>query len=311
MSPSDQTAGVEGAEWGTIDDNYFAKRLTLLMKTEKFNKGTTSHSLPYVAQCANCLVLPALISDVRSRLDELGSSGVMDPFDHIYQLIYLLTMRTFVATEIANSRQLLDKTLRLFESIEESTTPYQIIFPWLPSPSLFKRFIAGTRMYMIFNKIINKRKTQKSREDDALQVLIDQGDDTHRILWFVVGVLFAGQLNMGINAATTLCYMAANPSWIVRAKNEIWATVEKYTPGDVNSSLTDRLAKVPLEGWENGFPTIELCLRESIRLQLPGTAFRKNVSGKEIRINDKEVIPPGSFAVRLPIFFLRSDGRAN
>jgi len=72
--------------------------------------------------------------------------------------------------------------------------------------------------------------------------------------------------------------------------------VEKYAPGD-KSSLPDRLAKVPLEGWENGFPTVDICLKESIRLQLSGAAFRRNVAGKEIRINDKEVIPPGAFVV--------------
>jgi len=155
-------------------------------------------------------------------------------------------------------------------------------------------------MYMIFQKIIIKRKSQRSREDDALQFLIDQGDDTERILWFIVGVLFARQLNSGVNAASTLCYMIANPRWIAQARNDIAATVEKYTPGD-KDSLPDRLAKIPLEGWENDFPTVEMCLKESIRLQMPGTAFRRNVSKKEISINDKDVIPPGAFVVRLSI----------
>jgi len=149
---------------------------------------------------------------------------------------------------------------------------------------------------MIFQGIVNRRKQQGLREDDALQYLIDQGDDTQRILWFVIGALFAGQLNSGINAGTTLCYMAANPKWVAQARGEIWAAMEKYTPGD-QASVPERLAKVPLEGWETEFPTVEVCLKESIRLQLSGSAFRRNVSGKEIRINDKEVIPPDAFVV--------------
>ena len=315
MSPTFQTAGGESAEFGNMDDSYFTKRITALLKREQFVKGRINGILSVWLRKLIIfpLALPTLISDVRSRLDELGSSGLMDPSEDIYKIVYLLTMRALGATEIANSRPLLDRTLHLFESIEESTTPYQIIFPWLPSPALFKRYIAGTQMYMIFQKIVNRRKMQGCREDDALQFLIDQGDDTQRILWFVIAVLFAGQLNSGINAATVLCYMASNPTWIAQARNEIWATVEKYTPGDKGSVL-DRLTKVPLEGWENDFPTVEVCLRESIRLQLPGTAFRRNVSGKEIRINDKEVIPPHAFVVWLsyPILsMLHSNGRAS
>jgi len=75
------------------------------------------------------IALPILISDVRSRLDELGSSGLIDPFEDIYNIVYLFTMRALGANEIANSRPLLDRTLHLFESIAESTTSYQIIFP--------------------------------------------------------------------------------------------------------------------------------------------------------------------------------------
>jgi sterol 14-demethylase len=101
--------------------------------------------------------------------------------------------------------------------------------------------------------------------------------------------------------------MAANRRWVAQARSEIWATVEKYTPGD-KASVPERLAKVPLEGWENDFPTVEVCLRESIRLQLAGSAFRRNISGKEIRINDNEVIPPDAFVVWLSM--LHSHHRA-
>jgi hypothetical protein len=47
---------------------------------------------------------------------------------------------------------------------------------------------------------------------------------------------------------------------------------------------------------------IDLSLRESIRFQLVGTAFRRNISGQDIPIGD-EIIPNGAFVVRL----IRSD----
>jgi sterol 14-demethylase len=48
--------------------------------------------------------------------------------------------------------------------------------------------------------------------------------------------------------------------------------------------------------WENEFPIIDLCLRDSIRLQAHGCGFRRNTSSKDITIGD-EVIPPGGFLV--------------
>lgn len=276
QSPSAEFDDMNTQEQNRVD-HYFSKRITAMLKREQFMKA-----------------LPTLTSDVRIRLGEVGSEGLMDPFVNIYEIVYLLTMRAVGATEIAKSRPMLDKTLRLFEMIEKTSTSYQIMFPWLPSPAMFNRFRGGSQMYMIFRNIVDARRKEGRREDDALQFLMDQGDDVTRIIGFVVGALFAGQLNSGINAASTLCYLAANPKWIGEIRKEISATVEQHTQGEKGSML-DRLAKVPLEGWENDFPTVEICLRESIRLQLPGTAFRKNSSGKSIKINEKEVVPPNAF----------------
>jgi sterol 14-demethylase len=94
----------------------------------------------------------------------------------------VLTQRAVGATEIARDRELLDTTLHLFEAIESTAKPYQVMFPWLPTPALLKRFWSGTRMYMIFSKIVNDRRKHGRREDDALQFLIDKGDDVQRII---------------------------------------------------------------------------------------------------------------------------------
>lgn len=39
---------------------------------------------------------------------------------------------------------------------------------------------------------------------------------------------------------------------------------------------------------------MDLCLRDSIRLQALGTAFRRNISGRDVVVGD-EVIPNGAF----------------
>ncbi len=65
------------------------------------------------------------------------------------------------------------------------------------------------------------------------------------------------------------------------------------SPGDV-------LAGLSLEEWEAEFPLVDLCLRESIRLQTVGTVFRKNLSGADVAIGTSgETVPRDAFAVYL------------
>ncbi|KAI3391020.1 hypothetical protein diail_8115 [Diaporthe ilicicola] len=62
------------------------------------------------------------------------------------------------------------------------------------------------------------------------------------------------------------------------------------TAGDVLASLT-------LQEWESEFPIIGNCLRETLRLCLPGTVFRRNASGADVPIGDSgEVIPKCAYA---------------
>jgi len=270
-------AETERTETSTSFSTYFSRRIVAMLSGENLAKA-----------------IPTLVTDVRGGYDELGESGMMDPFVNLYEMVFMLTQRTVGANEIANSRPLMSKTMGLFQMIEKTSTSYQIIFPWLPSPAMFKRVWGGSQLYFIFNRIINARKKEGRREADGLQFLMDQSDDLKRIIGFVVGALFAGQLNTGITTAAVVCYLAVNPKWIGEIRREIAAVVEKNTPGD-SSPLPERLAKIPLEGWEKGFPTIDNCIRETIRLQLPGTGFRRSISKNAVRINEKEEIPPGSF----------------
>jgi cytochrome P450 len=46
--------------------------------------------------------------------------------------------------------------------------------------------------------------------------------------------------------------------------------------------------------WETEFPLIELCLKDSIRLQIVGTSMRRNVSGHTIKLGDT-LVPDGAF----------------
>jgi len=267
---------------GKDDDlnNHFSRRLTYLLKNEQFRRK-----------------LPTLLSDVHEAMDAIKDdpSGVTNPFESLYRLIFRLTIRLVGADEIANDPKVLEETLRLFELIDNSATATSVMFPKFPSPAVLKRTYAGTRLYFLIENIIKKRAASDEKHDDPLQYLLDQGDRTFKIVEFIVGALFAGLLNSGINAAWTMCYLATSPEWLAKTQEEVRTVAAKYAR-DPNAPLRHQLDDVPLEAWEAEFPCVDLCLRDSIRLNLLGTALRKNTSGKALPTgNGNEVIPPGAF----------------
>jgi cytochrome P450 len=114
---------------------------------------------------------------------------------------------------------------------------------------------------------------------------------------FVVASLFAGQINSGINAAWVPTYLAMRPEWKARVQAEIDGVLAKFRESP-DQSPADVLDTLSLEDWENEFKLIDLCLRETIRLGLPGTSFRTNIGAADIPIgNTGEVVPPGAHAV--------------
>jgi sterol 14-demethylase len=257
--------------------NHFNRRMAALLKNDQFRRK-----------------LSTLTSDTQEAVDAIKSdpSGRTNPFESIYRLVFRLTMRIVGAHEIADNPQLLEETLHLFEYIEGSTTATSIVLPKLPSPAVLKRTYAGARLYFIVENIVKKRAASDEKHDDALQYLLDQGDRTHKIIEFIVGALFAGLLNSGINAAWVLCYLATSPEWRGKTRDELRTVAARYAR-DPTAPLRYQLDDIPLEAWESEFPVVDLCLKDSIRLNLLGTAFRKNISGRAIPTGKgMEIIPP-------------------
>jgi sterol 14-demethylase len=246
------------------------------------------------------------LDDLKRRLNALAESGegITDPFDSIYEIVFQLTMRTVGCNEVADDPVLLKKTFVYNQAVEYTSTPAAIMFPWFPSPGILKRLWAGTRMYMLFDKVIKDRKNTGRREDDALQFMMDQGDGTKDVITVVFGSLFAGLLNSGINAAWILVYLAVYPEWLSKIREEVVATAAKHS-ADPKAPLVDQLSSLPIEIWESGFPLLDLCLRDSIRLQLVGAAFRKNATNHDIKVGNA-TIPPGVF-VTYPLADIHHD----
>ncbi|OAA77091.1 Cytochrome P450 [Akanthomyces lecanii RCEF 1005] len=242
--------------------------------------------------------LENLVSDTIATFDAFDTSKPMDPFDTMYKLIFQLTHRTVGCNDIAADPKLLKKSLAMFTDLD-ATGAIEVMFPWLPTPVKLRKLWGGARMHWMFQRIIKKRREQDQPGNDAMQLMMDAGDTDLQISVFIIGALFAGVVNSGINAAWIPIYLAQNEKWRQLVQAEVDASLDKYRhePGDTPADIIPRLTA---HDWDNDFPTVDLVLRESIRLNICGSMIRKNVSGKDIDITGSGyVIPSNTFAVYL------------
>lgn len=149
---------------------WFSKELTKLMKRENLVK-----------------ILPDLTSDASSFYQQLtanptASGGMFDPFKEMNRLIFQLTMRTVGVTEIAESPKLFAQAFSLVREIGENSSTARIIIPWLPTWKYMKRMIASLRFYMLINGFARERAATGRRENDALQLLLDDGESGRKVV---------------------------------------------------------------------------------------------------------------------------------
>lgn len=120
--------------------------------------------------------LPLIVNDTQTALKktlaQVGDGGLMDPFNDIYRIVYQLTMHIVGPTEFAESPEMLDETLRLFNIVERSLSPSRVVFPWLPTFGYLKQLFYGGKLYYALNGVVNARSKEGRRVEDALQLLM-------------------------------------------------------------------------------------------------------------------------------------------
>jgi hypothetical protein len=84
--------------------------------------------------------------------------------------------------------------------------------------------------------------------------------------------IVTNRINSGINSAAVLMYFARDPYWQAKAREEVKAVALKYAK-DKNAPLIDQLQQLPSHAWEGEFPIVDMCLRESIRLQYASSSL--------------------------------------
>ncbi|KAG7286276.1 hypothetical protein NEMBOFW57_008584 [Staphylotrichum longicolle] len=287
--PFTQEADATGDDW----PRYFNKTLVTMIRPEMLQTK-----------------VPLLRSDVSATFDRLAAQSasasapewcVTDAFDTIYHLLFQLLSRIVGATEVSEDIHLARKMLSVFEKFESSNSTTGIIFPWLRvfTPSYILRMVLGTVLYINFNRIINERKRTGRREDDALQYLLDQDTKLDVIIKFQISAVWAALLTTGANGTWLLVLLASNPTWQARCRTELNHALSKHRTRPAQSA-TDVLDSLTLEDWESSFPVLDACLRETMRVAMPGAVFRQNTSGGDIPLGTTgEVVPDGSFATFL------------
>lgn len=109
-------------------------------------------------------------------------NGMIDPFDDLYRIVYMLTVRMVGPTEFVERPELLDQTLHYFEKFESSMSTARVVVPWLPTYSYAKQLFYGAKLYGVMSGVVKERNRTGHRVNDALQFLMDTGEDLIKIL---------------------------------------------------------------------------------------------------------------------------------
>ncbi|KAJ1302512.1 hypothetical protein OPQ81_002831 [Rhizoctonia solani] len=228
------------------------------------------------------------------RLAELTPDLIFDPFEVMYSTVFQLTIRAAGAREIADSVERCKRLEELYWKVEKGNTAASLLLPWLPSSARKQKVASTAEIYNIFDEIIKARQRENRREEDALQIFIDQGDSTVDIIGFIMGTLFAGIVNTGLMSAWIFIFLDQVPEWRDKVVEEIRKLLDKHAPiVESPESTGERFSKIPPQAWENEMPILEACIRETIRLIVSGTALRRIISGDTVI--DGKKIPDGTF----------------
>lgn len=154
--------------------------------------------------------------------------------------------------------------------------------------------------------VIDRRIKSGERKKDALQHLLDDGNSCGAIIEFTISALFAGIINTGLSSYWLLIYLDANREWKKKVKEEIDSFVGRYGTG--TSSISSRLAQIPISAWEDEMPVMDACIRETLRLTLHAVPFRRNMGtdfvlgGANIRRGDFMAYPIDDVHFREPFY---------
>ncbi|PPQ70347.1 hypothetical protein CVT25_000127 [Psilocybe cyanescens] len=221
--------------------------------------------------------LPILLDDMHLRMTEWGTEGKINPFKDVYDLVFQMTIRMATCRELAEDRKAMNDLAKHYWTLEKSATPVSLLLPWFPGPSKRAKERSTVALYNLFNSFVELRRNATVPSTDPIDLLVAQGDSNETIIGTIMGIIFAGVINTGVNSCWTLLFLGSSPMWKKKVVDELKSLVANHTNTISSEPLHKRLATIPLGAWEDELPTLDLVVRETLRITATGSALRRNM----------------------------------
>jgi len=161
--------------------------------------------------------------------------------------------------------------------MEKSSTAAAILLPWFPSRSKRINKRVTTDLYDLILKLVRDRRAAGAPTKDPIDVLIQIGDNDVDIVAMVMSIVFAGYIDTRIYASWALVYLGIHDEWHHRAVSEIQTMISTHSDTIATEAFHKQLASIPLSAWEDELPSLDLIIRETIRLSGSLTFLRRNL----------------------------------
>jgi hypothetical protein len=96
--------------------------------------------------------------------------------------MFQTTTRCLTCHEIADDPAIVARLRHQYEILDHGTTIASVLFPWLPSYAMIKKWIATLKIFNILLAAVNAREKCGVQRDDTLQMLLDCKDERMVIL---------------------------------------------------------------------------------------------------------------------------------
>ncbi|KAJ7127667.1 cytochrome P450 [Mycena epipterygia] len=223
-------------------------------------------------------VFPSLLSDVNNLMEAWGPAGSINPFTEVYKLVFQVTVRMASCRELADDPAAVERLSQLYWTLQTSATPIAVLLPWFPSPARKARQRATAELFAMLHSYVELRRNAAVPSSDAIDVLLAEGTPTDAIIGFILGTIFAGVVNSGINVCWSLLHLGMDPHWKAQATAEVRALVARHTSTSATSEpLHKQFATIPVSAWETEMPIMDAVIRETLRLAMSGVALRRNL----------------------------------